>query len=126
MDKYLSLPQILERVVFSATCTKNQSKINQRLFRSIVIFGMKFPKYGFIYISHFNYFRPMTRQYAKRLLEQDLLNLPENGTFGPGCRKDTVQDCHEVIKGKKYTTTAGIICIVRPCMVRLGLYEVRF
>ena len=60
--------------------------------------------------------RPVTRQYAKVLMENNLLKAPESDNDGIGCRKA------ESIK-KFYETTAGIISIIRPCGIRLGTYE---
>ena len=112
--------------MYIASCTRIKSETNQKLFQSILSFGNIFfhPLHRQIDIFLFHV-RPRTRLQARRLLEQNLLNYPDKGTFAPGCRKDSVPDCHEVVKGKKYTTTAGIICIVRPCLIRLSLHEVR-
>ena len=42
---------------------------------------------------------------------------PESDEFKDGCRK-------EKNVSRFYDRTAGIICMVRPCLIRLGLYEV--
>ena len=60
--------------------------------------------------------RPVTRLFARTLLQQNLLNQPENDDDGIGCR-----DAPKITKF--FDTTAGIISIIRPCGIRLGTYE---
>ena len=60
--------------------------------------------------------RPVTRSYAKKLVDQNALVTPTDDEIDNGCRNTS--------KYKKfYETTAGIILIVRPCGIRLGTYD---
>ena len=63
-----------------------------------------------------NDLRPVTRAFAKKLVDQNVVDTPLEQNRFIGCRKD------ENVT-KVYDTTWGIINIVRPCSIALGLYE---